>query len=678
MFHFSEPIREWFALPTVWISQHGIGSVNIGSSQWPFFSMYGLLGHFYDNSALIDKIVVLTPLVVFFPVGIYLLSLHITKSIGGSFVSSLIFCLNTYLILGRTGHLTLMMSFALAPLGLLLFIKTIQEKKLCLGVVTGLLFFLIGSYEIRGFYIFIWVCFFYYLWRMFIVDRPTIKSVIRTSLFASIPVILFLLLNSYWILGLSKLDVISNNSIFSRGLFGDGYMNIREALTLFHPFWTGAKLEMFVVQPIPLHFYLIPIFASLGFWLNRKNKQILFFGIIALFGVFLSKQSSQPFPEAYQWLYDNLPGFNAFREASKFYFLIALGYSVLIGSFVSWLFNKWKSGYFQVVGKYVLIAIIGIMFLWNGKSVFTGEIGTLFVSRHIPQDYIILKDYLTKQDDFFRTFWVPTHSRWSIYTNNHPKVGFVDMFLSDWRPLIGDTGKKIQNTPGFEVMQDPKVSNLLTESSIKYVIIPLQDIENDDDFYIYYGERNKYVEVIDQLAYLKKIDIGMEDMLIYENSSYRPHIYLSDRQSEEKTTSAVLDYKQINPTEYRISIRNLSNEQEIVFTDSYHPGWQITGGEKSWSDWLSSKGQVLPGHTHNKTPYGLNSFSLDPQSVRDSVSSDKYSVNADGSIDIDLTLYFAPQSYFYLGSIVSLTTLSVSVIYLLLLGLKKLFKVRYK
>jgi len=36
-------------------------------------------------------------------------------------------------------------------------------------------------------------------------------------------------------------------------------------------------------------------------------------------------------------LYDNLPGFNAFREASKFYVLIALGYAVGIASLVEWL-----------------------------------------------------------------------------------------------------------------------------------------------------------------------------------------------------------------------------------------------------------------------------------------------------------------------------------------------------
>jgi len=73
---------------------------------------------------------------------------------------------------------------------------------------------------------------------------------------------------------------------------------------------------------------------------GRKNKDVVFFGVVALIGILLSKQVDDPFPGLYPWLFKNVPGFNAFREASKFYFLIALGYSVLIGSFVDWLW-KW-------------------------------------------------------------------------------------------------------------------------------------------------------------------------------------------------------------------------------------------------------------------------------------------------------------------------------------------------
>jgi hypothetical protein len=41
-----------------------------------------------------------------------------------------------------------------------------------------------------------------------------------------------------------------------------------------------------------------------------------------------------------------------------------------------------------------------------------------------------------------------------------------------------------------------------------------------------------------------------------------------------------------------------------------------------------------------------------------------YKENPDGSIDLEFTLYFKPQSYFYLGIIISGTTLILCLSYL--------------
>lgn len=55
-----------------------------------------------------------------------------------------------------------------------------------------------------------------------------------------------------------------------------------------------------------------------------------FFAVLALLGIFLSKQVAPPGGFVYKLLFDHFPGFSAFREASKFYVLIAMSYSVMI------------------------------------------------------------------------------------------------------------------------------------------------------------------------------------------------------------------------------------------------------------------------------------------------------------------------------------------------------------
>jgi len=58
----------------------------------------------------------------------------------------------------------------------------------------------------------------------------------------------------------------------------------------------------------------------------------------------------------------------------------------------------------------------------NAKPLMFNKIGDLSTHRHIPRDYVVFKDFILNQSDYLRTLWLPTNSRWSIYTNNHPKL----------------------------------------------------------------------------------------------------------------------------------------------------------------------------------------------------------------------------------------------------------------
>jgi len=51
-----------------------------------------------------------------------------------------------------------------------------------------------------------------------------------------------------------------------------------------------------------------------------------------------------------------------------------------------------------------------------------------------------------------------------------------------------------------------------------------------------------------------------------------------------------------------------------------------------------------------------NQWTIDPEYIRANYPKEYYRENPDGSIDVRMTLYFRPQSYFYLGLIISGTT----------------------
>jgi len=672
-FFFKETQLTFFSLPYIWTS-NTLGSVFLNASSYFSYLFTGLLG-FVDNFPLSERLIYFWPSVLVSSLSAYMLVKKILNNKIAAIVGSFVYCYNTYFLLGQTGHLTLMTAFAIAPLIIYFFIKTLEEKKLNLAVVVGLLALVSAAYEFRAFYIIAFVLLFYFVYYTFFIDKISIKNVLKNSYFAIFPILIVFLLNFFWIFGLSKVGFLTDNAIFNRGLFGNSFMDILRSITLFHPFWNSSNVEFFVVQPIPLYFFLIPIFAFLGFMLSRKNKNVLFFGFIALLGVFLAKQVSAPFTDTYQWLYANFPGFNAFREASKFYFLIALGYSVLIGSFIDWVWQNWYRNKLETFGKYALTFLIAGLFLWNTKPVVTGEIEKLFVPRHIPNDYLILKDFILRQPDYFRTFWTPRESRWGIYVNNHPKISNVSVIESNWKNFSKTTGRTKQPLSQNRIVNIYKNSfsnNLFDISSIKYVVISLQDIANDDDFFIHYGGkdnsniRNWYINELEKINFLEKINIGTKDLVIYENKNFRPHIYIT---KEKETVYQEIPYEKVkfgqkNPTEYRISLKNISQPAYLNFSESYHPDWRIRVGKFYWFKVLLNKNYFLPDKYHFKNDATLNSFLINPEYIKQIFSKEYYKENQDGSIDVELTLYFKPQSYLYLGLFISGTTFLACLVYL--------------
>lgn len=368
---------------SVWFVDFTPGRVLLELGQAPVYIWYGLLPSLFDfNYAIVERIVHIWPIILFTPVTSYIFLKSIFKRNITCFVGVLVYSFNTYFINLQTAQITLMAADAFIPLIFLLYKYTLDKSKLYLALLTGVALFICSSYEPRVFYMVSWVLIFYALYIIFIIKNENLKkNLINLIVLAFIPFITVLLLSSFWILPLSQTGSLASNEIFNRNLFGNEFYNILNALTLFHPFWTGGKPTVFVLQTIPFYFWFVPFFAFAGLVLNRKNGIVLFFGFVSILGILLSKQVGPPFTNIYLFLYDHLPGFNAFREASKFYTYIVLGYSVLIASFIEWLWDNLKKEYLQIFSKYFLTIIIIFIFLWNTKPIINNDIGNLFIPK---------------------------------------------------------------------------------------------------------------------------------------------------------------------------------------------------------------------------------------------------------------------------------------------------------
>ncbi|HVQ44193.1 MAG TPA: carbohydrate binding domain-containing protein [Candidatus Saccharimonadia bacterium] len=510
---------------SLWLSDYSFGRILVDVGQAPTYAFYGFLSAALQiDFALAERLVHLWPAVLLTPLGAFFLVWKIFKNRIAAILGAIIYSCNTYFLILLTGHLTLAGAYALAPWVLLAYLEFLEKESLRYGIWAGLLLSASSAYEPRAAYIIAWILVFAAAGQGVakIIDHKKINEIISYTLRSIIPFAIFGLLNFFWIFAFTKINGAIGADILSRGLFGNAFYDINEALTLFHPFWNGGRPIPFIINHIPLYFWLLPVAATLGIFLNKSRRTIIFFATLGILGIFLTKQVDTPFPQAYQWLYAHFPGFGAYREASKFYLLIALSYTVLIpGAYIA--LKKIGHKYLSLGFAAALASIMVV----NLAPIISGTIQTTFASRTIPESYTALNKLLD-ESSFSRTLWAPKDSRWALDSDMHPKVGAIDIAQSSWVDFIKrtvDGSYLTTEEQAMEVFQNPFAPELLADGVIKYVVVPLRDTKNDDDFFINYGDiRSNYTDLLDKMPFLKRVNTGINDIALYQNTNVKPYV----------------------------------------------------------------------------------------------------------------------------------------------------------
>ena len=137
-------------------------------------------------------------------------------------------------------------------------------------------------------------------------------------------------------------------------------------------------------------------------------------------------------------------------------------------------------------------------------------------------------------------------------------------------------------------------------------------------------------------------------------------------------------FNKINITQYEVSIKNLKNNTELNFLEGFDKQYKLYLNEYSNVERFNDTNfKYFTGRdlsvlvdkpvfedSHQLAYDYANQWTIDPEYIKTNFDKSYYKENPDGSIDIELTLYFKPQSYFYLGIIISGTTLILCLGYL--------------
>jgi hypothetical protein len=531
-FRYQETATEYAPLIPAWrIYPDGLGAVNINAIFYPINVLYGWLLHSF-GFAVMERALFFYPMLLVGGIGMYYLAKRLIKNNLAALIASLLFTYNSYFIVISASHPTIAVADALTPLLFLYFFKYLEGKNFRYGATVLLLTLLMTGYEFRILFLAIIALTGYVFFSLFVnwINR---KGSLNWPLLKKSSLIFFLFfgLSSYWLVGQFKTGSLTDNAIFDRILWGNQYYDILHALAFHYAFWNPWKRYVpFTISLTPIYYLLFPVVFSLALLVRKKRDPgLLYFCLLGLAGVFLTKQTGYPLKWAYQFLYEHFPGFNAFREASKFYIFTAVSYPIIVGFFVKWLLELKSKQILKKVFKYAFLVFIIGTISYIVLPLALNRVERNFSPRQIPADYTVFKNFIHGQPEYFRTLWVPIYSRWSFFDNSHPWLGAISLIQGKWSDFAADN-QQIKNQI-MSVLRRNYSGYLADLSSIRYVAVPIQDAANNDDFFISYGGkddpeiRNWYLSELDKVKWLKRIDIGTKDLAVYENDSILPPIH---------------------------------------------------------------------------------------------------------------------------------------------------------
>lgn len=468
-----------FELPQTWrnFGSDGLGYPAIdGLWSWPMDVLVNFLGENGLHFWLITRLFFIIPVILISVIGMPKLLRYFGTSSSGQLTGTLFFLVNTYLLLLIDGgQLNLAVAYTLLPVAFYLFI----DKNL-LGFT--LAFLAISIFDIRFIYL---LSFLLASWIVF-----HSKQIIAFSKILLITSLVFLAWHSYWLIprlitqqsGLPELYTQVSQLDFLN------FTSLGHAISFLQPHWPQNIFGQ--ISPLRPEFFLFPLIAFISVFFKSNKQKTSFWIFTSLLLIFLVKGNLPPLPQIYSWLFTHIPGFFLFRDSTKFFSLLAIPYSVLIGLSVTKITSRIK--YFWVIP--VLVLMIPVLTFVTQNS--TG----LFSFPRSLDKYLTLSKILSQDNTYGQVAWLPYFPPLGYTSISRPALDIS--VLSQKRPFMTGTVGTYE-TNNF-IREAKYTGDLFRVTGIKYLVYSPPDIRRDpmknDDLEYY----SNFLKQLQEIPWLKQ------------------------------------------------------------------------------------------------------------------------------------------------------------------------------
>ncbi len=483
------------------------------------------------------------------------------------------------------------------------------------------------------------------------------KYLFRQLSFLSLLGIIFLSINMSWIL--ANINYILNSGYLttSRSLDVFNIMGLLEATSrynsflnvfrlygdniwfdgfknrLYLPFFANYLNNPFLVAAS----FIFPILAFSAILISKK-KHVIFFTLMALITLFLSKGIHSPFGNVFLWMIKHIPGFWVYRAPwQKFTLITILSYSYLAAVTCGYLYEKIpnivKFSKIQIKHSKVifLILLITIHLIYHYGFIFGRMLPTTEERQVLPGFHQKYPDYLFKsaewinsKEDQFKMVLLPDDKA-NAYNWGYGGAYDISLKLFTKGLIFRQYGEGMAPPESLDRVYQIFISSLYNEitpyaGKIAGLLNVRYLLHRNDFIYDWSGDNDSPEFIKNKLSKQKGItlerSIGKWDF--YKNEYELPHIYIpkniiyvegdldalpnSTYRKEFGPETAVLfssmvgekreeifvpknlsspenfakiDINKINPTKYIIELNNAVKPFFIVFNEKYKSGWKI-------------------------------------------------------------------------------------------------------
>jgi len=213
------------------------------------------------------------------------------------------------------------------------------------------------------------------------------------------------------------------------------------------------------------YFPAILAFASL--LLSKKHEIALFFGSVAILGIFLASGFSfNQYINNFYTALVGLPFLNAFREASNWIFFVIISFSILIGMTSSVVFHRFKNKVLRIL----VISLVALLFITTTYPLTTGEVAENWLSPNIkgtylPSSYVQLNDVLSNQ---YWALLLPQRGTYVTYNFSGMPFGAGNPYpLIFSKPIISGSGTEYIQSENLDLLN--KVYGLMLTNEYENV-----------------------------------------------------------------------------------------------------------------------------------------------------------------------------------------------------------------